>query len=107
MADNKTGSLERSKLALARCKGRGGGGGRRETASTCERGQMIFAINGRPGYLRSSPAMTLMHDVCDVESSPVAGLFTESNERRGTHRGPPHRGNEGTTCNGGRGEFVK
>lgn len=41
-------TLERSKLALAWCKGRGGE--RRETASTCERGQMIFAINGRPGW---------------------------------------------------------
>lgn len=42
--------MERSKLALAWCKGREGGGERRETASTCERGQMIFAINGRPGW---------------------------------------------------------
>lgn len=36
MADNKTGSLERSKLALARCKGRGGGGGERRRAPARE-----------------------------------------------------------------------
>lgn len=32
--------------------------------------------------------MTLMHDVRDVESSPVAGLFTESNEKEGLVGGP-------------------
>lgn len=67
---------------------------------------MIFAINGRPGYLRSSPAMTLMHDVCDVESSPVAGLFTESNEKEGLVGGPLIEVMRGQRARG-RGEFVK